>query len=91
MEVQVKCKRPGCGKNFSENNNNGDSCKFHSGKPIFHDIKKGWECCGKIVYDWTEFEKIEGCCVGPHSTRAETVEFWKSNTVTNAATGLQKE
>ena len=38
--------RPGCNKNYKDSENNGTSCKFHSGKPIFHDLKKGWACCG---------------------------------------------
>ena len=67
MEIQKKCKRLGCNKSYEESKNDGLSCKFHSGKPIFHDIKKGWDCCNKIVYDWDEFQKIEGCCTGPHS------------------------
>ena len=62
MEQKRKCKRPGCKEYFEDSSNTGTSCVFHSGKPIFHDIKKGWECCGKIVYDWEEFEKIKGCC-----------------------------
>ena len=91
MEESKKCKRGGCNKQYLESENTGTSCKFHSGKPIFHDIKKGWECCQKIVYDWDEFQKIEGCCVGPHSDQVETADFWKSSTVTNAETGLKKE
>ena len=70
MEAQKRCKRPGCGKMYLESENNGQACRFHSGKPIFHDIKKGWDCCNKIVYDWDEFQKIPGCCVGPHSDQA---------------------
>ena len=62
MEQKRKCKRPGCKEYFEDSGNTGTSCKFHSGKPIFHDVKKGWDCCGKIVYDWEEFEKIKGCC-----------------------------
>ena len=81
MEQTKKCKRPGCGKDYLESENNGTSCKFHSGKPIFHDIKKGWECCGRIVYDWDEFQKIEGCCIGKHSDEAVETDFWKSSTV----------
>jgi disease resistance protein len=63
-EVRKKCKRAGCKKYYYDSTNTQTSCKFHPGKPIFHDIKKGWDCCGKIAYDWEEFEKIEGCCVG---------------------------
>ena len=67
MEDQKKCLRPGCNKLYQESENNGTACSFHSGKPIFHDTRKGWECCKKIVYDWDEFEQIKGCCTGPHT------------------------
>ena len=58
---------------------------------MFHDIKKGWVCCGKIVYDWADFEKIEGCCVGMHSDDVEVAGFWQSKTVQHAETGIVKE
>lgn len=76
---------------YDPTQNHATACRFHPGKPIFHDIKKGWDCCGKIVYDWDEFEKIEGCCVGFHSDEVDVADFWKSNTVQNAQTGLEKE
>ena len=76
---------------YTDEENNATACKFHPGKPIFHDIKKGWDCCGKICYDWDEFQKIEGCCVGAHSDEAIATEFWKSNTVDNANKGIEKE
>ena len=71
VEESKRCKRGGCAKHYTESQNSGIACKFHPGKPIFHDIKKGWECCGAIVYDWESFEKIVGCQVGPHSADAE--------------------
>ena len=88
--VLKKCARPGCRKPYSDEENDGAACRFHSGKPIFHDIKKGWDCCQRIVYDWDEFEKIEGCCTGPHTDQAQKTEFWKSSTVSNASAGLAK-
>ena len=91
MENEKKCKRAGCNKKYLEAENTGTSCKFHNGKPIFHDIKKGWECCQKVCYDWDEFQKIEGCCTGLHTDEAQDTEFWKSQTVQNAETGIQKE
>ena len=67
MKSELKCLRPGCLKKYHENENTATSCKYHSGKPIFHDLKKGWTCCNKIVYDWDEFQKIVGCMEGNHS------------------------
>lgn len=38
-----------------ESENGPEACNYHSGKPLFHDLKKGWTCCNMIVYDWDEF------------------------------------
>ena len=40
---------------YNDEENNPIVCGYHPGKPIFHDTKKGWTCCNKIVYDWGEF------------------------------------
>ena len=66
-EGLFKCKNGGCNKAYSEEENKEDSCSFHSGQPIFHDIRKFWSCCKDvIVYDWDDFMKIEKCQKGPH-------------------------
>ena len=57
-DEQLVCKRNGCRMKYCEEDNNDTICKHHPGKPMFHDLKKGWTCCNKIVYDWDEFEKI---------------------------------
>ena len=62
--------------------------RFHTGKPIFHDGKKGWDCCPGAAYDWEEFQKIVGCAVGKHNDTKEEVQFWKSSTVSNAESAL---
>lgn len=67
MSDLKKCKRNGCRQQYEDSTNNDTSCSYHPGKPIFHDTKKGWTCCQKIVYDWDEFEKIKGCAVGSHT------------------------
>ncbi|KAL4444382.1 hypothetical protein ABPG74_016675 [Tetrahymena malaccensis] len=95
-EQLKKCKRGGCNKQFKESENTGNSCKFHPGKPIFHDTKKGWTCCNKIVYDWDEFSKIEPCAEGMHSDldpmqAAQGQDgFFKSETVNNAQKAIDK-
>ena len=72
---------------YKESENSGAACRFHSGKPIFHDLKKGWSCCQSVAYEWDEFEKIQGCCMGkmkftidfflgPHSDEKHDTEFW---------------
>ena len=64
MEEQKTCKHNGCRKKYFEKENTDGICQYHPGKPIFHDTKKGWTCCNKIVYDWDEFQKIPNCAVG---------------------------
>lgn len=65
--METKCKRNGCKKAYNEAENNDEACKYHSGKPIFSDLKKGWTCCNKIVYDWDEFMKLPTCATGRHT------------------------
>lgn len=88
--AEKKCLRPGCGKKYQEESNTEESCHFHDGKPIFHDIKKGWTCCNKLVYDWDEFTKLVGCKTGKHSDVKQESEFFKSNTVSKAQAGIDK-
>ena len=89
-----RCNNNGCKKKYLENENNENACKYHPGLPIFHDLKKGWTCCQKIVYDWDEFQKIEGCKIGPHCPKVTTnkptdqSEFYQSQTVANAKSGI---
>jgi disease resistance protein len=90
MESKVKCMRPGCGKEYTEGENTETSCHYHPGKPIFHDIKKGWTCCNKIVYEWDEFTKLVGCEVGRHSDVKQDAGFFKSSAVENAQKGIDK-
>lgn len=88
--LEKKCLRPGCGKKYLEESNTDSSCNFHDGKPIFHDIKKGWTCCNKIVYDWDEFTKLVGCKTGKHSDIKQEAQFFKSSTVSNAQAGIDR-
>ena len=65
------CKRMGCGMKFKECDNTETSCRYHKGKPIFHERSKGWSCCAsgkKAVYDFDEFLKIPPCEIGKHSS-----------------------
>jgi hypothetical protein len=85
----LTCTRSGCRKQYNLSENTENSCKYHDGKPIFHDLKKGWTCCNIIVYDWDEFQKIEGCKVGSHTNETNNnTEFFKSQTVSNAQKGI---
>jgi disease resistance protein len=70
------CKRPGCGEKYRERDNADDACVHHSGAPIFHEGKKGWSCCGKLVYDFDDFLKLAPCARGRHDA-TWTLEFQK--------------
>uniref|UniRef100_A0A0A9W051 Cysteine and histidine-rich domain-containing protein n=1 Tax=Lygus hesperus TaxID=30085 RepID=A0A0A9W051_LYGHE len=63
----VLCYNRGCGQSFDPESNNDDSCRHHSGAPVFHDAYKGWSCCNKKCTDFTEFLNIKGCTVSKHS------------------------
>lgn len=82
----VRCRNYGCQAMFDPMDNMPTACKHHVAPPIFHDTKKGWSCCKhKMVYDWSEFETIEGCTTGPHSTEDPKLKFAASPTVAIAA------
>ena len=90
MEEPTKtCQRNGCRKPYKESENNDEACLYHPGKPIFHDTKKGWTCCNKIVFDWDEFQKLVGCTKDRHSDVKQKTEFYKSQTVDNAKKGIE--
>lgn len=89
-DEKKKCTRRGCLKEYTDGSNCETACQYHPGKPIFHDTKKGWDCCNKLAYDWDEFQKIPGCQTGAHTNIKEDVAFWKSQTVNNAQKGIEK-
>lgn len=92
MQAQTRCKRHGCLKHYLESENKEGACLYHPGKPIFHDTKKGWTCCQKVVYDWDEFQKLPTCATGKHTDQKEEgPEFYKSGTVQNAQNALLKQ
>eukprot|EP01035_Chromulina_nebulosa_P019873 gene19873-25825_t len=64
----ARCQRRGCQKIFNySSENNSDSCCYHQGQPIFHDVAKYWSCCPeKKCYDFDDFLKVPGCIVGYH-------------------------
>ena len=65
--MSVRCKRHGWLKHYNPEENEEGVCHFHPGQPIFHDLKKGWTCCNKVVYDWDEFQKLPTCATGRHT------------------------
>ncbi|CAI5729706.1 unnamed protein product [Peronospora destructor] len=82
----LQCKNHGCQQKFLDEENSDQACRHHSLPPLFHDMKKGWQCCSsKMVYDWDDFENIEPCIVGRHSTVGPNEQFAISPTVAAAA------
>lgn len=92
MEIQKTCLRQGCRQKYTDESNTENSCKYHDGKPIFHDVKKGWTCCNIVVYDWEEFMIIPGCKISNHTNSKEEADiktdFFKSQTVLTAEKGI---
>jgi len=67
---QYMCIRPGCGKKYDPEDNVEGCCKYHAGKPVFHDRYKYWSCCpDKKSQDWDDFNAVERCAVGKHEPR----------------------
>lgn len=90
-EAPKRCQNPGCQRDYLEAENSDTACRYHSGKPIFHDVKKGWACCNQIVYDWDEFARIPGCQQGRHSDEKRSTEFQPSQIVENAQRALDRD
>ncbi|KAJ8947943.1 hypothetical protein NQ314_008522 [Rhamnusium bicolor] len=63
----LQCYNRGCGQKYDPDDNKEDSCRHHSGLPVFHDAYKGWGCCNKKCTDFTEFLNIKGCTLSKHS------------------------
>eukprot|EP00922_Rhytidocystis_sp_ex-Travisia-forbesii_P014474 GHVS01021651.1.p1 GENE.GHVS01021651.1~~GHVS01021651.1.p1 ORF type:complete len:214 (+),score=23.88 GHVS01021651.1:129-770(+) len=64
-----KCCHAGCHKEFDPEENPSNACRYHPGKPVFHDLKKSWSCCHVSSYDWDDFMKLPTCTEGAHSPK----------------------
>ena len=90
-EQKKKCTHLGCNQFYYEKDNVEGCCHYHDGKPMFHDLKKGWTCCNQLAYDWDEFQKLKPCKVGKHTDIPPSkIEFFKSDTVANAQRAIEK-
>ena len=84
-EGSLLCTNFGCGKRFMPDENGPEACRHHAKGPVFHDTFKYWSCCpDNRAMDFDDFEKIEPCVVGPHSTENAPVQF-KAEEVLNQA------
>lgn len=57
---RLRCRNYGCSVRYLEAENGPQACAHHTAPPLFHDTKKGWNCCEKRVYDWDEFQ-VRAC------------------------------
>lgn len=69
----ARCLRAGCQKTFNftdnlaEGNDNDNSCVYHRGQAVFHDVAKFWSCCpDRKHHDFDAFLAVPGCCRGRH-------------------------
>jgi len=79
---KVRCKNYGCNKYYNEEleGSEATACKHHTGPPIFHDTIKYWSCCPeRKAYDWDDFQKLEGCATGCHSTVDPKVQLGRAD------------
>ncbi|NXS63140.1 CHRD1 protein, partial [Brachypteracias leptosomus] len=78
--MALLCYNKGCGQRFDPEHNSKDSCLYHPGVPIFHDVLKGWSCCRKRTTDFSEFLSIKGCTKGFHSKEKPPEPFSQEET-----------
>lgn len=61
------CKHFGCNKKYQTGEEDG--CKYHTGAPGFHDLRKFWTCCEAESWDWDGFMALPTCASGRHSPK----------------------
>lgn len=69
------CKNGGCKVTFSLTESSSASCKYHPGVPIFHEGMKYWSCCQKKTSDFQTFLNQEGCMLGEHKWKKDSVSL----------------
>ncbi|CAI5508374.1 unnamed protein product [Closterium sp. Naga37s-1] len=70
INAERTCSNKGCGAKYREIDNSDGACKHHRGPAVFHDRKRGWQCCGVFVNDFDEFIAVPPCATGWHSDEA---------------------
>jgi hypothetical protein len=66
IAVDAPCLHRGCNASYVDANSRQAECFYHPGRPVFHDMSKGWSCCRRKVLEFDDFLKIEGCTSGRH-------------------------
>merc|ERR1712166_322539 len=67
------CANLACQQKFSMLDNHDAACNYHPGPLIFHDCKKGYQCCNRTTYDFDDFLKLPTCASGPHVPKQRKV------------------
>ncbi len=81
IRVGAPCLHRGCAATYVDESSRSAECMYHPGRPVFHDMSKGWSCCRRKVLEFDEFLKISGCTTGLHKFVApppaanQTVEY----------------
>ncbi|XP_072482946.1 integrin beta-1-binding protein 2 isoform X3 [Notamacropus eugenii] len=60
------CQNTGCGAVFQGSESDASPCRFHPGRPRFHEGMKSWSCCGITTVDFSTFLAQPGCSLGRH-------------------------
>lgn len=68
------CSNRGCGQKYTDATNRSDACWYHPGNPVFHEGRKGWQCCPKRVDDFDEAMSLPGCTLGPHHSETPALK-----------------
>ena len=62
------CGNKGCSKKvYNPETEVDEECKHHSGQPVFHDLRKYWNCCNAESWDFDDFLKLPTCTEGKHT------------------------
>jgi hypothetical protein len=81
IAADAPCLHRGCNAHYVDASSRVAECFYHPGRPVFHDMSKGWSCCRRKVLEFDDFLKIEGCTSGLHKfvppprPAVEVVEF----------------
>jgi hypothetical protein len=81
IKVGADCLHRGCSATYVDESSRSAECLYHPGRPVFHDMSKGWSCCRRKVLEFDDFLKLEGCTSGRHKfvppprPAVEVIEF----------------
>lgn len=66
ISIGQHCQNKSCTGTYKGPESNQETCKYHSGIPVFHEGMKYWSCCKKKTTDFSVFLQQPGCTKGEH-------------------------